>query len=93
MSEQWGPWIEHVPGPCPVSLGMWIQATVRFKYGREETNEGRVNEAVCNPCWWLSDGQGEFAAVARYRIRRPRALTQLIELVETMPAQPQEVGV
>lgn len=102
QDEQWGPWIEHDGKGCPC-LGAWAQ-TYRLGSGRRWKDgthdlkkfiEGRIIEPAN---WdWAMFGKplpgGTVASkVIRYRIRKPRGLTILEELLESIPApQPHEV--
>ena len=74
MSE-WGPWIEHTPGYWPRGL-----------------SGAHIVQAVLEDGWKLSpmhvseidwDCPGD--DVIRYRIRKPRALQQLKDMVESLP--------
>lgn len=86
MSEEWGPWIEHDGSRGPV--GKWVLAEHDRPIMRMAHNHGRANgnkyEGICmggNSWQW---GRG-FTHVKRYRVRRPKALQQLIQMVENLP--------
>lgn len=54
--------------------------------------EGRVHAGTVNsPSWFEMTPYGRFEMVVRYRIRKPRALRDLIEMVESLPAPSQPV--
>lgn len=100
MAEEFGPWIEHDFGGCPASSGQVVECDVQKEDDRYTVViQLDVNYPVSR--WNAVDAAsrrlraktGEVIGIVAYRIRRPRALTRLIELIETMPAQPQEVGV
>ena len=89
MTEEWGPWIEHDGKGCPV-LG---------QYGEYYWNDGDSFEGVIgkggisrlgNPvASYTGGGSWEWKRgfrVVRYRVRRPKALQQLIQMVENLPA-------
>ena len=100
--EGWGPWIEHDGGLGPnITAKMmvhWVGTGIGPK--RDE----RTNPHY--PCWlwrWKRVRTGWFkselvrvcdnptyAPIIRYRIYRPRALRDLIELVENLPAPARE---
>lgn len=81
MSEEWGPWIEHDGKGCPC-MGMWVQV--------QNLNACRIWEGVaCSEGGRSWDWSTGYRPVVRYRIRRPRALLQLIEMVENLPAPAQ----
>ena len=85
MSDEWGPWIEHDGKGCPVKAGMWIDVEYRGK----RPDGGRVNRSVVRaPNWiWPKEGGLLFAFdVIRYRIRKPRGLTILENLIADLPA-------
>jgi len=83
MAEQWTEWFEHDGKGCPC-VGMYVRA--RFDEGWPRELEG-----VCtgNPVPWNWDLPRQpgkhWGKVVLYRIRRPRALLQLIEMVENLP--------
>ena len=80
MSEQWGPWIEHDGKGCPC-LGQWVKAVF---------HNGNVWEGIAGSSqgggksWDWSSGS-PYSRLIRYRIRKPRALQDLIKLVEELP--------
>jgi hypothetical protein len=88
MSE-WGPWIEHDGKGCPCA----------GKFVESETLDGSILQHIAGTitpgetdriidCWiWgecIAAGRIDWCLI-RYRIRKPRALLQLIELVENLP--------
>ena len=89
MSEEWGPWVEHDGMPRPELLGCYMAAVTLS--GREE--EGIQNACDTPPsgyhCAFVWASLPKFRLgdkIIRYRIRRPRALRELIEMVESLPA-------
>jgi hypothetical protein len=92
MTDEWGPWIEHDGSGCPC-VGMWVHRI----YGRPglDTVDGKTKSEkiglVMNAqsgCWRWSNG---FSPVIRYRIRKPRALQQMIDRAAKLDA-PQGVN-
>lgn len=89
MAEEFGPWIEHDGKGCPC-IGAWVQAEfdippVGATHG---TVTGRVWEGRPTGHYgWVST---EWCCVQRYRLRRPDALRDLIDLVENLPAPAQD---
>lgn len=79
MSEEWGPWIEHDGKGCPC-----VGAFVHIVYADGFERKGR---ATGGGSWRSSSG---LILILRYRIRKPRALIELIEMVENLP-QPERV--
>ncbi len=100
MNEEWGPWIEHDGAGCPC-VGMWVQTErigttsnwigggkVIHRNGKKAICEGRATD---NPNWYWAefggvhpDG-GLVSKILRYRIRKPRGLTILEELLVNLP--------
>lgn len=80
MSEEtWGPWIEHDGKGCPVGDGVAVNATdcrgretiSCFRYGGES---------------WDWSNWPEYTRIIRFRIRKPRGLTILENLIADLPA-------
>lgn len=92
MAEEWGPWIEHDGSGVPPDVpGKYLQIVSRSLRGEESVSEGYMPltyPPAAELCW---RGGGYFSLVdyampiIAYRIRKPRALQQLIDLVETLP--------
>lgn len=83
----WGPWVLHDGKGCPC-VGMHILG---------QYDEGRIVEAAVvrgNPqAWDWSVEPGKYHKVIRYRIRRPRALLELIQMIADLPAPVKTDGV
>ncbi len=94
MSEEWGPWIEHDGGGCPVVAGTYVRAICCFIYS-EWVWEGHTGPE--HAAWeWSRMGEPSphdpkmiAARVIRYRIRKPRALLDLIERARELDDAPQ----
>ena len=93
--EEWGPWIEHDGGGCPVQKGTHGEAKLRdgrvvfFVALCGSVNGGPgTKPSTYGSAWvWGSSGPNyEQNEVIRYRIRRPRGLTILQRIAE----QPKE---
>lgn len=87
MSEQWGPWIEHDGKGCPLPAEVFVEV----KLANEQEFVGALPAAakkpdVFNPWFWenLPPEAWEYRVI-RYRVRKPRALQDLIKLVEELP--------
>lgn len=97
----WGPWVQHDGMGCPVAgrlvhlvLGdspegyrpedegedVWTSDVVEVISPREAL---AIPASCGNASWWWRPG---WFPVIRYRVRRPRALRELIDLVEGLPA-------
>ena len=84
--EEWGPWIEHDGEHIPPN-----GATVRATFDDLMTLTGVIDhadETHINAFMWR--GTADVSHVIRYRIRKPRALIQLREMIETLPAPRQK---
>lgn len=79
MSE-WGPWIEHDGKGCPVK-GQFVHAVIRRRCGR--IVHYRIIAGLTAGRSW--DWTTVYNPVIRYRIRKPSALQQLKEMVESLP--------
>lgn len=84
-NKEWGPWIEHDGKGCPLALGVHFAIVFRLS----GYMEGWVNEVVQRHPGWIAS---EYPAdpVIRYRIRRPKALIEMIDMVEILPALKRE---
>lgn len=87
MSDEWGPWIEHDGRGCPC-VGMWVhriydRVAVDVSDGVLKNEKiGRVKNAASKSWFWTR----RYARVIRYRIRKPRGLTILENLIADLPA-------
>lgn len=96
MDEEWGPWIEHDGKGCPVAQGMTVQAM---------HNKNRVVAFQVGVPWrclfsglrgdgserdWIWGAYENDAPILAYRIRKPKALRELIDMVENLPLNAKE---
>lgn len=97
MSDEWGPWIEHDGKGCPC-VGDWVRAELRC--GSElEGRAGSECSAAGIPTYhpesrWMWTHYPRDGEIIRYRIRKPRGLTILHEIlreVEKSDTMPREV--
>ena len=84
MSEEWTEWQEHDGKGCPCK-GMWVRTEERGGLIEEHIAEGVRSDAPFSAWNW----EGWDTDIIRYRVRKPRALLQLIEMVENLPAPAQ----
>lgn len=97
MADEWSPWVEHDGRGCPV-VGLFCHVIGEGARGEHHEVQMIVRD---HPCWdWSNFGKpgsdrgrcGVWAKVTRYRIRKPRALLDLIEMAESLSApQPQRL--
>jgi hypothetical protein len=94
MDEEWGPWIEHDGKGCPC-VGKIVHAVRRDRKEVFCVAGARCLAAGEDPsgpesAWvWSNDGR-ERSEFVRYRIRRPKALRELIDMVENLPVNAKE---
>lgn len=75
--EQWGPWIEHDGSGCPC-VGQYVQ--VKFDDDRPDVfgfSYGVLDETS----GWLLENACRVAVFIRYRIRKPKGLTILQDIL------------
>ncbi len=89
--EEWGPWIDHDGNPAPNLQGLYMR--VRTYNGRDEEGCMRATETPPDDmfCAWVwSSIPREFWGhrIIRYRIRKPRAISQLQEMIREMEGEP-----
>lgn len=84
MTEEWGPWIEHDGMPCPC-VGAWVHYVRACGVQGEARATGKRNE--CGSAWhWATTPEAVYhMRLIRYRIRKPKGLTILEELLEDLP--------
>ena len=89
MENDWGPWIEHDGKGCPC-VGRYVQReyaqpTTNF-WGRKDTIcEGRFAWGIAENghSWMWAPG---WNPIIRYRVRKPRGMTILEQLLQDLPA-------
>lgn len=91
MSEEWGPWIEHDGKGCPVPFGTFLHVVTIG--GKEQI--GPLREEGASGVTYFEwqeviryQGRDD-NCIIRYRIRKPKGLTILENLISEIP-QPQE---
>jgi hypothetical protein len=87
MSDEWSDWILHDGKGCPC-VGMMVQVTaIANRLGDEKTHPAKI--AKGGPSWlWAETGlpPNVWQWIIRYRIRKPRGLTILENLIADLPA-------
>lgn len=81
--ETWGPWIEHDGKGCPC-LGEYING----EYGDGFLITG-VAGSQGGGAWIWSGEKAPWTHLARYRIRKPRALLDMIERARELDDAPE----
>ena len=89
-NEEWGPWIEHDGKGCPV-VGQYIQCETDRDIHKMPDHvrllKSRLVEYIprkTDSASWI--GKAGFAQVLRYRVRKPKGLTMLEQLLQNLPA-------
>ena len=82
--EEWGEWRLHDGGPCPVK-GCFVHIVFDEGWPRE-----KFTVAMGDPVAWewaVPRMPGvQWGKVIKFRVRKPRALQQIREMIETLPA-------
>ena len=90
---EWGPWIEHDGnGPPSIPHRTWVRIQ-GFNYdGTPHDAEGLHEEWHSKlPGWtWAIHRDPGVGRITRYRIRKPRGMVILQELIENLPAPSKE---
>lgn len=84
MAEEWGPWMVHDGGPCPLPVGTMVRG--QFRNG--QVMDWRAQTVRIAPpmprgkidLWHWAGRRATVCDVMRYRVRRPDALRRLIDL-------------
>lgn len=76
--EEWTEWFLHDGKGCPCP-GAWVN--VRGEKGSQYEN--RASDPAWEPNW---NWEPKHERIISYRIRKPRALIQLREMIENLPA-------
>jgi hypothetical protein len=80
----WGPWIEHDGKGCPDLVGHSIECVVRRDEDAPKVRVEDCEEHYSAP--WLWAILPCHYQIIRYRVRKPRGLTILEELIADLPA-------
>lgn len=88
MSDEWGPWQLHDGKGCPCrgAFGQFVFADILARYRVEHVLEARAHGDVSERSAWLWENAADVLVIIRYRIRKPRGLTILENLLADLPA-------
>lgn len=93
MSEEWGPWIAHNGGGCPVPIGTIVHAVFHCPgWDLRKVPDADDPSIIEIGCDWVikpvlvGNGATWDRWIVRYRIRKPKGLTILQRIAE----QPQD---
>lgn len=87
--EEWGPWIEHDGRGYPSGVvGQYVQAEEEcVARGLLPPETGLVLGQHIDGGSWNWANHPQYTKILRYRVRKPRALRDLIRLAEDIPQQ------
>jgi hypothetical protein len=100
--EEWGPWIEHDGKGCPcVGAVVWVRLGPDA-FGGDPADDGGpwhpgwtplsniegIGIAAVDDIGWLGGSEDEYS-IAEYRIRRPKALRDLIQRARELDDAPE----
>ncbi len=89
MSE-WGPWTEHDGKGCPC-VGQWVEGCYRNGETEEFRATGGYNEMGSSWDWGSIPDHCQEWAIVSFRIRKPRGLAVLENLIADLPAPTRKV--
>lgn len=82
--DEWGPLIEHVPGPCPVPVGTYVETELRNWEDKTTQWAGRITQKLHgHGAWRATHPYGKCKLILRYRVRKPRGMAILREVLKT----------
>jgi hypothetical protein len=86
MEEEWGPWIDGTIAP---PVGAFAQLHLVDKKGRGDMMHEAIVLAVDDDTLFLSPEVRlpRLWELERFRIRKPKALRELIDMVENLPVR------
>nr|WP_319250488.1 hypothetical protein [uncultured Celeribacter sp.] len=90
MSEEWGPWVEHDGRGCPDIVGLDVECKVERDRDLPPTLAEDCETQFSRP-WLWAIMPWPYKIIA-YRIRKQRALRDLIEMVESLPEPSRPYG-
>ncbi|WP_103171585.1 hypothetical protein [Paracoccus sp. SY] len=89
--EEWSEWRLHDGMSRPVPAGTWVETEDRWGEINQDFAEAFDETTDMSGCWvWEGDDELFGVEIVRYRVRTPRALQQLREMIETLPAPRQK---
>ena len=85
--SEFGPWQDHDGKGCPC-VGKMVHVIwhAHDGCGTEFEHDGFGIAGIAGDECWRWETRPKFSRVIRYRIRKPRALLDLIQLIADMPA-------
>ena len=85
--EEWTEWFQHDGKGCPC-VGKWVHVIwhARDGCGTEFEHDGFGIAAINGDECWRLETWPKFSRIIRFRIKRPRALHDMIQLIVDLPA-------
>lgn len=90
--EEWGPWVEHDGKKCPV-IGQYVQCETDRDVKRVLCDATIISPRVLETIprtgtgkSWLWSEDKRFAKIVRYRVKKPKGLKMLEQLIQNLPA-------
>lgn len=93
MSEdaEWGPWEQHDGKDCPLPDGTYAQARTQDGQVAEGTVRHDIGPPNAVNCWIWDEcefvGKPDWRVI-EYRVRKPKGLTILEQIVSSPPQEP-----
>ena len=84
MSEEFGPWITHDGAGRPVAPGTIVMVEVECITGLVKQTVQPAGSAPVSAWVWSAFGASSVWRVLRYRIKKPRGLTILEEVANSV---------
>lgn len=85
MTAEWGEWKEHDGGPQPVDSGAIVSVEFRIAPPEGTCIFGNPDCDFAGTWFWHHDGSPD--DIIRYRIRKPRGLVILENLIADLPEE------
>jgi hypothetical protein len=90
--KEWGPWVKHDGSSCPLKVGTLVHAVYTRGDCRTILHLPSVLEA--GKSWVIAYATGGLAwvdgHVSEYRVKKPKGLVMLEELLEDLPIEIKE---
>ncbi len=95
MSDDWGPWVEHDGKGMPDHI-VGVPCECYFLHSGADLTPGSAGPDGDSWHWMVRHGVPECFGVAdpiiRYRIRKPRGMKVLENILAELPNTPEKVG-
>ena len=93
MQEEWGPWVQHDGGGCPVAAGTVVEVVSEDRFGYLLNIVGQTDGDSYSSWDWQHFP--ELKKIIRYREKKPKGLQILQEVLNELdvptPSKPVDV--